>query len=81
MLFFVLLSLVVARTIQALPGGHFDSRQQTLPVIELPYGTWQAASYDAESDVRNLSVAVHCTKAFRFINSPTFVLQLHQSET
>jgi hypothetical protein len=30
-----------------------EARQRNLPVIKLPYGTWQAKKYDASNDVRH----------------------------
>ena len=53
---FFVLTLAAARTVRNLAGEHFDRRQQTLPVIEFPYGTWQAASYDPEYDASILYI-------------------------
>jgi hypothetical protein len=37
-----------------------EARQQNLPTIKFPYGTWQASKYDAASDVRIHFAFVKC---------------------
>ena len=40
-------------------GLKFDKRDDGLPTLTLPYGTWRAANYDANGDV---SVTATCTE-------------------
>ena len=54
--FNLLLSLLplLAALCRAAPielGLRFDKRAGTLPTLTLPYGTYQASSYDANGDV------------------------------
>lgn len=49
----------------------------SLPLLKLPYGTWQAKSYDAVNDVRD-SPGLDITDMTRYTPSRTFDLLLHQ---
>lgn len=60
MLFSNLLVCLLATAIHAAPaasplgvniGVKFDKRQDDLPTLTLPYGTWRASDYNADADV------------------------------
>jgi hypothetical protein len=42
---------------------NLEARQQNLPTIKLPYGTWQASKYDAANDVRPISSQLHISSS------------------
>ncbi|EKG17965.1 Carboxylesterase type B [Macrophomina phaseolina MS6] len=73
MLFFSLLICLLAIAVHAAPaarplgvnlGVKFDKRQDELPTLTLPYGTWRASEYNADADV-------YTFKNIRFAAPPT----------
>ena len=65
-------------------GLKFDKRSGSLPTLTLPYGTWQASSYDADGDVCVIHtvMVIHThVKRCRYINSPISDLRQSQLET
>lgn len=52
--FFVLASLLVSSHAAPAPdtGLKFEKRAGALPTLTLPYGTWRAAHYNPDGDVR-----------------------------
>jgi hypothetical protein len=75
---------VIASPITDVSGLNYHSlqaRQQNLPLLKLPYGTWQAAKYDAKNDVTALSPILLSLPfnllSRRSISSETFV-SLHR---
>jgi hypothetical protein len=60
-----------------------EARQANLPLLKLPYGTWQASKYDAASDVRTTkgrkdTVQISALTTLRSTHSKTYVTLLHQ---
>jgi hypothetical protein len=49
-----LLALFCVAAAVELQFHSLEARQQNLPIVKLPYGTWQASKYDAVNDVCKL---------------------------
>lgn len=45
------LTLAVTKQQKGLAFHNLEARQQNLPTLKLPYGTWQASDYDGANDV------------------------------
>ena len=57
-LFSLLVGFAVALPATRL-GVHFEKRQDALPILTLPYGQFQASSYNALADVSHPVSPVH----------------------
>lgn len=50
----LLLGLIIVQTCFAAPldaGVQFEKRDDSLPLLKLPYGTWRASKHDPNGDV------------------------------
>jgi hypothetical protein len=48
----VLVGAHVVRDFCGLEYANLEAQRENLPLLKLPYGTWQATRYDPASDVR-----------------------------
>jgi hypothetical protein len=53
-LFLALMSCLVIALAPSLTVADDGFRKRSLPTLTLPYGTWQAAEYNAPADVRDV---------------------------